>query len=60
MNAETVTKMQPHLPLLAPALSLQGPGALLHTLREAQTSVVWTVVQLSQLSQRQDVVAGYA
>lgn len=46
-----------HLSLLASALGLQGPGTLLHTLREAQTAVVWTVVHLSQLSQRQDVVA---
>lgn len=50
----------PHLPLLAAALGLQGPGALLHALGEAQAAVVGAVVQLGQLSQRQDVVAGDA
>ncbi|TNN43006.1 hypothetical protein EYF80_046803 [Liparis tanakae] len=32
----------------------RGPGALLHTLRKVQRAVVGTVVQLCQLSQRQD------
>lgn len=35
-----------HLSLLAPALSLQGPGALLHTLGEAVTAADCTVVLL--------------
>lgn len=42
--------VQSHLPLLAPALGLQGPCALLHTLREVQAVVVGAVIQLSQLS----------
>lgn len=46
------------LPLFASSLGLQGPSALLHTLREAQTVAVRTVVQLCQLCQRQDVVTG--
>lgn len=49
----------PHLPLLAPSLGLQGPCALFNTLREAHAAVIWTVVQLRELSQRQDVIAGY-
>lgn len=49
----------PYLPFLAPSLSLQCPGTLFNTLRELQTTVVRTAVLLSQLSQRQDIVAGY-
>ncbi|KAG9338564.1 hypothetical protein JZ751_025622 [Albula glossodonta] len=48
----------PYLPLLGPALGLQGSGALLHALSEAHIAVVRSVVQLGQLSQGQDVIAG--
>lgn len=50
--------MLTHFPFLAPALGLQGPGTLFHTLREVHAVVVVAVVQLSQLCQGQDVVAG--
>lgn len=47
-----------YLPLLGASLGLQRPGALLHTLPEAQLALVRRVVQVCQLSQRQDVVTG--
>lgn len=47
-----------YLTLLGTSFCLQGAGAALHTLREAEVAVVRTVVQVSQPRQGQDVVTG--
>lgn len=47
-----------YLALLGTSLSLQGAGAALHTLREAEVAVVGTVVKVGQPRQGQDVVTG--
>lgn len=47
-----------YLTLLGAPLCLQGAGAALHTLGEAEVAVVGTVVQVSQPRQGQDVVTG--
>lgn len=46
------------LTLLGTSLGLQGAGAALHTLGEAEVAVVGTVVKVSQPRQGQDVVTG--
>lgn len=50
--------MGEYLPLLGSPFCLQGAGAALHTLGEAEVAVVGTVVQVSQPCQGQDVVTG--
>lgn len=47
-----------YLALLGPSLSLQGAGAALHTLGEAEVAVVGAVVEVGQPRQGQDVVTG--
>lgn len=47
-----------YLALLGTSLGLQGAGAALHTLGEAEVAVVGTVVEVSQPRQGQDVVTG--
>lgn len=46
------------LALLGTSFCLQGAGAALHTLGEAEVAVVGAVVQVSQPCQGQDVVTG--
>lgn len=47
-----------YLALLGAPLGLQGAGAALHTLGEAEVAAVGAVVEVSQPGQGQDVVAG--
>ena len=47
-----------YLALLGAALGLQGAGATLHALGEAEVAVVGAVVEVGQPRQGQDVVAG--
>lgn len=47
-----------YLALLGTSFCLQGAGAALHTLGEAEVAVVGAVVQVSQPRQGQDVVTG--
>lgn len=47
-----------YLALLGTSLGLQGAGAALHTLGEAEVAAVGAVVEVSQPGQGQDVVTG--
>lgn len=47
-----------YLALLGAAFGLQGAGAALHALGEAEVAVVGAVVEVGQPRQGQDVVAG--